>query len=366
MRNLKTIPNPLSVAAVHTLGVLLTVAGLSQMSLLIAKHSPNQNDQLWILSIAFSPDGKALVASGNEPIVWVWDTKTGKLKLTLKGHKRAVRSVAFSPNGRTIASASYDKTIRLWDSGTGKQKRELKALKQEMNTVSFSPDGKIVVGASYYNVVGAWDVDTGEPQFAHSGYSAAFSPNGKILATGDGPTLDTTTGMSITGIYNPRTGEYTDLSKGQKDQNKSQKKTSISLWNVESGLLQRMLTGHKDAVNSIAFSPDSKTVASASTDFTVKLWDVQTGELKLTLPLHSDMVYSVAFSPDGKMVASAGRELTVRVWDSQTGALQREFPGAFSVAFSPDSKTVAIGNNHNMVALWDVQTGELKMGLTGH
>ena len=69
----------------------------------------------------------------------------------------------------------------------------------------------------------------------------------------------------------------------------------------------------------MAFSPDGKRLASASTDRTVKVWDAATGQETLTLKGHTDQVTSVAFSPDGQRLASASDDETVKVWDAATG-----------------------------------------------
>ena len=80
------------------------------------------------------------------------------------------------------------------------------------------------------------------------------------------------------------------------------------------------LRGHTGDVWSVAFSPDSKRIASASVDNTVKVWDAQTGAAVLTLRGHTSQVSSVAFSPDGKRIVSAGiLDKTVKLWDAQTG-----------------------------------------------
>src|SRR5262245_5700194 len=79
------------------------------------------------------------------------------------------------------------------------------------------------------------------------------------------------------------------------------------------------LKGHTFNVNSVAFSPDGKTLASGSIDETIKLWEVATGKELATLMGHTDSVLSVVFSPDGKTLASGSRDRTIKLWDVATG-----------------------------------------------
>jgi hypothetical protein len=132
----------------------------------------------------------------------------------------------------------------------------------------------------------------------------------------------------------------------------------------------RLLSGHTDIVQSVAFSPDGATLATGSNDNTVRLWEVATATATTTLAAHTDSVLGIAFSPDGTLLASASSDRTVRLWamlNHQTNKILTGHTDAvWCVAFSPDGKTIATGSSDETVRLWSTDTGKTVATLRGH
>jgi WD40 repeat protein/tetratricopeptide (TPR) repeat protein len=320
-----------------------------------------------VLSVEFSPDDKIIATASADKTVILWDF-TGKLIRKLVGHKASVRSVSFSSNGKTIVTGSGDSNVILWDTGTGKMKKKLSGHKDSICSVRFSHDGKTIVSASVDGEIKLWDSDgkLKNKQIPKADVlitSAIFSPDDRLIASAgyDGKVviIDMLSGKVVRELkpqhfFSPvKSISFSKSGKLVAGYDNNQ----IRLWDYTTAkeiTKDYQFKGHSGSINSISFSTDDKTIASASDDGTIKLWDASGNELKTFKG--ETQIKSLSFSHDGKMLVSGGYETTVRLWDlvgsNQTLTAGKNEINSFSFNF--DGTQILSGSSDGTVALWSL------------
>jgi WD40 repeat protein/transcriptional regulator with XRE-family HTH domain len=282
--------------------------------------------------LAYSPDGTRLATSYSDPTAKVWDIATGELLFSLTGHMNnaentgftnGVNSITYNLDGTRIATSGQDGTAKIWDAKTGKQLLILSGHQDALIDVAFSPDGARLATTSLDQTQKIWDAVTGAEIFTVTGpeqsFSLSFSPDSSRLAVAYEDTVilwNVLTGKEILTLYGEKLVAFTDVAFSQDGTRLAAASVfdgNATLWDAISGKELFTLAGHTGPVSSVAFSLDSKYIATASADKTAKIWDALTGKHLLTL-YASDALTSVAFSPDGSQLATASRDGTNQIY----------------------------------------------------
>jgi WD40 repeat protein len=340
-----------------------------------------------VSALAFAPDSNFIVSvdGSNRILIWrltAFDAAsrvfegdnppiTGQLfagTAQIQAASRLFTDAVLSPDGKSLAATVIDAPptytppyIALWDATSGRRSGTIDGADEPV----FSPDGKMLAGVTTYDGIALYDASTHErlrtltageqaqPVYLHP----SFSGDGRTL-TAQNSKYDQTSGQAF-----------------------------IVFWDVNSGTLKYQLPVTLDNSTSFAWtvSKDGKSAAVATGNL-LRLWDTgdaeTLGQLPGTLVGHTDAIQSVAFSPDGRMLASIDASGTAILWDVATRhviaqinngqgtlttstadpfALDSSHPKAL-VAFSPDGRLL-VSSWGTVATVWDIKSNELYLNL---
>jgi WD40 repeat protein len=245
----------------------------------------------------------------------------------LTGPIAAVGSLAFSAGDRWLAAGSADGRVDVWEIAGGRHLAF--SGPGDVSCLAFSPDEDSLAFGTWGREVHLLEIERGGP--------------GRVLARFDQPVGEVT--------WSPDGRFLTAAAYEARGPDRAVER-EVFVWETKSAT-PRHLPGHEASVFGVAFSPDSRWLASASLDHTVRLWEIATGQSRV-LKGHGDLVANVAFTPDGRSLVSTSNDGTSRLWDLANGGSRVLRPGGLiPVELSRDGRFLLL-----YTSLWNLETLE--------
>ncbi|MGH7847484.1 MAG: WD40 repeat domain-containing protein, partial [Candidatus Binatia bacterium] len=260
------------------------------------------------------------IATASNSRTTVWSLVNGKELLSLPQQSAIIDDLAFSPDCQWIATAGRDKAARLYRAATGEAVGEVLKDGDILTKVSFSSDSQMLVTNRIYNRTDIWEVPTGRHILSSPGYSAAFSPDLKMLV--------------VAGVDN----------------------TGVRVWELAERRLVDTLMAQPGSIHSVAFSPDGSLFVTTGTDRTARVWDSRRLRPVAVLSGHTDSVIYGSFSRSGKFIVTASSDKTARVWVARSGELVAELRGhtapVNTAVFAADDRRVLTSSKDGTARIW--------------
>ena len=367
---------------------------------------------LTIWDVAWSPDSKRIVTASGDGTARIWNVATEKELFRLQGkHTQGLVKVAWSPDGSKIATASPDMTVTIWNPTDGQPTRTLTHT-ASIRALAWSPDGQKLITTAENATATIWNATTGEKEiqqlqgFKDIAPDVAWSPNGKYIATTS--SAFTRSGFVVTRIWNANNGTLINALEGHRAVVRSvawnadsttlvttSDDQTAQLWTVATNVTTSTtnlndnvpflygpdsvatevatrtatLVGHTNSVWDAAWSPDGRSVVTASLDGTANIWHLQNSLLLQTLRGHTDNVWGVAWNPKNEQqVATVSRDHAVNIWDITTGISETLFNGKhgiWKVAWNSDGSKIAVASDDQTARVWNAD-GTALITFTGH
>lgn len=336
-------------------------------------------------ALAFSADGKLIAVGGDDDngAVTVWNIADGKRVARLVGHESRLTSICFLNQGEELLTSDRRGFVRRWSVARQTEMGKWRPHIGNIEGFVVLPDGKTIISACYFDGLKRWNIDAPDkampfgPKLEDFG-AIALSPDGRTVAIGAKENIflidiEKEKGIGMLSGHTDRLNSLAFSPDGQKLASGGED-WSARIWDVQTKKLLHEVqkktlvvnAGNQVAVNAVAFSADGATLAVGSKEVTLRLWDVKTGEERFVTPGHTSLVIAASWSPDGKTIASASHvDTTVRLWDASTGQEKKLLlghRGAINhVKFASDGKHLASAGAYedNSVILWNAAGQEV-------
>ncbi len=322
-----------------------------------------------------SPDGQLLAVFFDGKVEF-WNTTTGQFIDSIA----ADFEFKFSPDGHSIAivvPSPTENTIILFDTQSWQTRCTFKVTKDYFYTLGFSPDGKQLATSDGPGKAQVWDTTNCQQRYSifaeqTGDLDLRFSPKNQFLASYGfaDHTLkfwDAATGQlknTLDQFYG-RMGDFSPDGNFIVEQRQYQ--DTIAIWNTETGKLALILDKHTSQVGSIAFSPDGNLLATGHANGEIHVWSLYTNQIQKTITVGYDTsIKDLAFHPNGQNIAAGITNGKIEGWDAASGASLFTLSGHASnswvteIAFSPDGKTLASNATDSTIRLWDVETDQVR------
>ncbi len=358
-----------------------------------------------ISALAWHPDGRRLISAGWDSTARVWDAAACLPLILLNKHEAQVHALALTPAGKRLACADSTSAVHLWDMGTYRSLAVQRDHAHEVRCLAFSLDGRCLASGGADRVIrvrntidrvegGEWRVEgwhfslpstLHSPPSTHHRTCLAVSSDGRrVVSLGTGTTLriwNTATAESVLELEDAPLlhafatspdGRWIGGSVTLSDEAESDRNTLV-LWHADDGRRERLLCGQAAPITVLAFSPDSKLLATAGMrNGDVWLWTIPDGEPLLLPAVVGDCsVEAISFHPQNTLLAVGGvdwmapqgAEGRIVLWDLLTHTPVFLLPiGTRSLAFHPSGRCLATASLAQSIVIWDVerrqQTGE--------
>lgn len=335
------------------------------------------------LSVAITDDARAVYIGCEDGSVREWNPGADPPARVIAAHAAGVHRVSLANNG-LLAATSLDGVASLRHVGAPERSRVVPGLPGGVEHAVFFPDPARLLVAGRAGDLLVLRTDSLEPELTLSLgariEAIAIAADGRTLAAGGGEghirVWDADTGETLAedpGVYDISTVRSLALTPDGSSIFIGRVNRTMAEWRMASSQSRRyMLTGHDEAVASLAYDALAHQVVSASWDRTLRLWpltELTAPGAMMNLPRARDHLLAVAFSPGGDMLASSGRDSVIQVFEPLTArslaSLRGHTDAVYDISFSPDGTIIASSSLDATVRLWSARNAEPLATLEG-